>query len=163
LVPNPPFPQNVTMDSWECVNTTIGDSIPLMKGHGRNLVGIIVGSIFGGIIGLMVLFCLLVGLCLCCCPVEDETKTKYRSLADSDEWLPPDGGWRVGCQGVVKFHRYLFTKVMIVWSRTGNWEKLISSPRHFSPSYLCLNRPFSQNPKFSLKISRSVCLWRGKA
>lgn len=32
LVPNPPFPPNVNMAKWECLNSTIGESIPLMNG-----------------------------------------------------------------------------------------------------------------------------------
>ena len=32
LVPNPVFPQNVSMDAWTCLNSTIGQSIPLMQG-----------------------------------------------------------------------------------------------------------------------------------
>ena len=32
LAPNPPFPSNVSVDAWLCMNATIGRSIPLMHG-----------------------------------------------------------------------------------------------------------------------------------
>lgn len=32
LVPNPAFPPNASMDAWTCINSTIGESIPLMHG-----------------------------------------------------------------------------------------------------------------------------------
>ena len=31
LVPNPPFPLNVSVDAWSCLNQTIGASVPLMN------------------------------------------------------------------------------------------------------------------------------------
>jgi hypothetical protein len=32
MVPNPPFPPNINMSGWACLNSTVGGSIPLMHG-----------------------------------------------------------------------------------------------------------------------------------
>ena len=55
LVPNPPFPQNVSMDAWGCLNSTIGRAIPLMRGADppspKAKIG---GGVVGGFIGVLV-------------------------------------------------------------------------------------------------------------
>ena len=63
LVPNPPFPQDASLAGWNCINKTIGESIPLMYSGSSHTVGKIVGSVVGVLGGGFILLCLIL-ICL---------------------------------------------------------------------------------------------------
>ena len=56
LVPNPPFPSNVSVGAWVCMNRTIGASIPLMHG----------GSPRRWVIPVIAVLSLLATIVFCC-------------------------------------------------------------------------------------------------
>jgi hypothetical protein len=84
-VPNPPFPPSINITSWECLNSTIGESLPLMNG----------GSGFPHwAIALCAILPILLILCcfitLFCTGDESNGRRDFRSQNKSTRRLLPD-------------------------------------------------------------------------